>query len=76
MVVIYMMMYGKSQKANYFQVALSRTLQQFGIAEQGLASLRNLGTPAQFRQKLNFLLLPIWIMLTFSLKKQLQISNW
>ena len=26
MVVIYMVMYGQSQKANYFQVALSRTL--------------------------------------------------
>ena len=41
-----MMMYGQSQRANWFQVALSRTLQQFGITEQGLASLRNLGIAA------------------------------
>ena len=49
MVVIYMMMYGQSQRANWFQVALSRTLQQFGITEQGLASLRNLGIAAHPR---------------------------
>ena len=43
MVVIYIMLFSMSQKANWFQVALSRTPQQFGVAEQGLASLRNLG---------------------------------
>ena len=43
------MMYGQSQKDNYFQVAFSRTLQQFGIEEQGLASLRNLGIAAHPR---------------------------
>lgn len=40
MIIIDMMMYGQSQKANYFQVSLSRTLQEFGINEQGLASLK------------------------------------
>eukprot|EP00112_Aurelia_sp_Birch-Aquarium-sp1_P025550 Seg855.2 transcript_id=Seg855.2/GoldUCD/mRNA.D3Y31 product="hypothetical protein" protein_id=Seg855.2/GoldUCD/D3Y31 len=46
MVIIYMMVYRQSQKANSFQVTLSRTLQQFGISEQGLISLRNLGIAA------------------------------
>ena len=46
MVVIYIMIYSQSQRSNAFQVALSRTLQQFGIAEQGLQSLRNLGIAA------------------------------
>lgn len=43
MVVIYIMMFSQSQKANWFQVTLARTLQQFGISDHGLASLRNLG---------------------------------
>ena len=46
MVIIYIMMYSLSQKANWFQIALSRTLQQFGITERGLASLKNLGIAA------------------------------
>ncbi len=46
MVVIYMMIYGQSQKANWFQLALSRTLLQYGISHHGLASLRNLGIAA------------------------------
>ncbi len=46
MVVIYIMIYSQSQRSNAFQVALSRTLQQFGISEQGLQSLRNLGIAA------------------------------
>lgn len=46
MVIIYIMMYSQSQRANWFQIALSRTLQQFGITEQGLTSLRNLGIAA------------------------------
>ena len=41
-VVIYIMVYSQSQRSNSFQVALSRTLQQFGISEQGLQFLRNL----------------------------------
>ena len=43
MVVIYVMIYSQSQRANWFQVSLARTLQQFGISQQGLESLRNLG---------------------------------
>ena len=46
MVIIYIMVYSQSQRSNSFQVALSRTLQQFGITEQGLQSLRNLGIAA------------------------------
>ena len=46
MVVIYIMVYSQSQRSNSFQVALTRTLQQFGISEQGLQSLRNLGIAA------------------------------
>eukprot|EP00794_Sanderia_malayensis_P004178 gene4178-4734_t len=49
MVVIYMMVFGQSQKANWFQVALSRTLSQYGISDYGLASLRNLGIAAHPR---------------------------
>ncbi len=49
MVVIYIMMYSHSQRANWFQVTLARTLQQFGISDQGLASLRNLGVAAHPR---------------------------
>lgn len=49
MVVIYIMMYSQSQKANWFQVSLARTLQQFGISQQGLASLRNFGLVAHPR---------------------------
>ena len=46
MVIIYMMLYGYSQKCNWFQVNLSRTLHQFGVSERGLASLMNLGIAA------------------------------
>ena len=46
MVITYMMLYGQSQRCNWFQVALSRTLQQFGITERGLTSLMNLGIAA------------------------------
>ena len=49
MVVLYIMMYSKSQRANWFQVSLARSLQQFGISQQGLASLRNLGIVAHPR---------------------------
>ena len=48
-VVIYIMMYSHLQRANWFQVTLAGTLQQFGISDQGLASLRNLGVPAHPR---------------------------
>ena len=46
MVIIYIMVYSQSQRSNSFQVALARALQQFGISEQGLQSLRNLGIAA------------------------------
>ena len=49
MVVIYIMMYSHSQRVNIFQVTLARTLQQFGITDQGLASLQNLGIAAHPR---------------------------
>jgi hypothetical protein len=49
MVVIYIMIYSQSQRANWFQISLARTLQQFGISQQGLASLRNLGIVAHPR---------------------------
>ena len=49
MVIIYIMVYSQSQRCNSFQVALSRTLQQFGISERGLESLRNLGITAHPR---------------------------
>lgn len=43
---IFITIYLQSQRCNGFQVALSRTLQQFGISEQGQQSLRNLGNAA------------------------------
>eukprot|EP00794_Sanderia_malayensis_P020709 gene20709-22741_t len=49
MVIICMMVYGQSQKANWFQVTLSRTLSQYGISDFGLASLRNVGIAAHPR---------------------------
>ena len=45
-VIIYIMVCSKSQKSNSFQVALSRILLQFGISQQGLESLKNLGITA------------------------------
>ena len=45
-VIICIMLFSLPQKSNWFRVALSRTLRQFGISEQGLASLRNLGIAA------------------------------
>ena len=49
MVVTYIMMCSQSQKANWFQVTLARALQEFGISDQGLASLRNIGVAAHPR---------------------------
>ena len=40
------MMYSQSQKSNIFQIALSQTLQQFGITKERLECLRNLGIAA------------------------------
>ena len=46
MVIIYIMIYSRSQKSNLFQVSLSRILQQFGVSNEGIESLRNLGIAA------------------------------
>eukprot|EP00795_Rhopilema_esculentum_P009849 gene9849-18429_t len=46
MVIIYVMTFGQSQKSNWFQVALSRKLSQYGISECGLTALRNIGIAA------------------------------
>ena len=40
------MMYFQSQESNAFQIALSRTPQQFGITKEKLESLQNLGIAA------------------------------
>eukprot|EP00112_Aurelia_sp_Birch-Aquarium-sp1_P009532 Seg2086.2 transcript_id=Seg2086.2/GoldUCD/mRNA.D3Y31 product="Pancreatic secretory granule membrane major glycoprotein GP2" protein_id=Seg2086.2/GoldUCD/D3Y31 len=44
--IIYMLMCGQSQRANWFQVALGRSLQECGITDQGLWALTNLGIAA------------------------------
>ena len=46
MAVMYVMIYSRSQKNNWFQITLARTLKQFCITDEGLASLRNLGLAA------------------------------
>ena len=48
-VIIYMLLYGLSQKNNWFQIALARTLTEHGISEHGLTSLKNLGIAAHPR---------------------------
>ena len=49
MVIMYIMVFGQSQKCNWFQIALSRTLSQYGISEFGLSALRNLRIAAHPR---------------------------
>ena len=49
MAIIYAMLFGQSQKSNWFQVAPSRTLSQYGVSEFELAAVRNLGTAARPR---------------------------
>ena len=44
-----MLLYGLTQKNNWFQIALSRTLTEYGISEHGLTSLKNLGIAANLR---------------------------
>ena len=51
MVVIYVIIYSRSQKNNWFQITLARTLQQFGITDESLVSLRNLGLAAHPRHQ-------------------------
>ena len=48
-VIIYMLLYGLSQKNNWFQIALARTLTEHGVSEHGLTSLKNLGIAAHPR---------------------------
>ena len=44
--VIYTLMYGQSQQANWFQVATGRTLRGLGVSDSGVAALRRLGLAA------------------------------
>ena len=46
MAIIYVVIFGQSQKSIWFQIALSITLMQYEISECGLAALRNLGIAA------------------------------
>ena len=41
--IIYMMMYGQSQQANWFQVATARTVKGLGVSSRGTETLRNMG---------------------------------
>ena len=41
--IIYMMMYGQSQQANWFQVATARTVKGLGASSRGIETLRNMG---------------------------------
>ena len=40
--VIYTLMYGQSQQANWFQVATARTLRGLGVSDRGVAALRRM----------------------------------
>ena len=44
--IIYTLMYGQSQQANWFQVATARTLKGLGISSRGVETLRNMGLAA------------------------------
>ena len=44
--IIYMMMYGQSQQANWFQVATARTVKGLGVSSRGIETLRNMGLTA------------------------------
>ena len=43
MSIIYTLMYGQSQQANWFQVATARTLQGLGVPDRGVEALRKMG---------------------------------
>ena len=47
--IMYSLVYGQSQRANWFQVATARTLQGFGITSRGVETLRNMGYTAHPR---------------------------
>ena len=40
------MMYGQSQQANWYQVALARTLRGLDVSNRGIETLRNIGVAA------------------------------
>ena len=44
--VIYTLIYGQSQQANWFQVATARTLKGLGISDKGMETLRHMGLAA------------------------------
>ncbi len=44
--VIYTLIFGQSQQANWFQVATARTLKGLGISDRGMETLRNMGLAA------------------------------
>ncbi len=46
--IIYVMLYGQSQAANWFQVATTRTLKGLGLTSRGVKTLRNMGLDAHF----------------------------
>lgn len=46
MTIICTMMYGQSQQANWYQVALARTLKGLGVSNRGIETLRNIGVAA------------------------------
>ena len=57
--IIYMMMYGQSQQANWFQVATARTVKGLGASSRGIETLRNMGltthpiTASRVRRKMS-----------------------
>ena len=46
MSIIYTLMYGQSQQANCFQVAIARTLRGLGVSDRGVGTLRKIGLAA------------------------------
>ncbi len=46
MTIICTMMYGQSQQANWYQVALARTLKGLGVSTKGIETLHNIGVAA------------------------------
>lgn len=46
MSIIYTLIYGQSQQANWFQVATTRTLKGLGVSDRGVEALRNMGLAA------------------------------
>eukprot|EP00795_Rhopilema_esculentum_P010098 gene10098-18751_t len=51
--IIYSLVYGQSQRANWFQVATARTLRGFGVTSKGMETLHNMGFTAHPRTVIN-----------------------